>query len=57
MPPQVHMLHAHGGLEGAAEVVRGIYCGGIPAAQRAVAAGRLPARDFRCGRVCRGTQQ
>ncbi|KAK9819916.1 hypothetical protein WJX72_003947 [[Myrmecia] bisecta] len=43
----LHLLHGHGGLEGAKETVSGVFQGGVNAAQKAVRRGDLPAESFR----------
>jgi len=43
----VHLIHGHKRLEGAQEIVPGIYCGGERAALQAVSAGELKGNDFR----------
>mmetsp|Transcript_8964 Transcript_8964/g.15568 ORF Transcript_8964/g.15568 Transcript_8964/m.15568 type:complete len:406 (+) Transcript_8964:3-1220(+) len=44
---EVTLLHAVPGLEGSTEVVRGLYTGGVMAAQEAVKSGKAKAADFR----------
>ncbi|KXZ56964.1 hypothetical protein GPECTOR_1g870 [Gonium pectorale] len=46
-PGEVQVLHPHGDLAGAVEVVKGVYLGGMDAARSAVDAGRVQAKDFR----------
>ncbi len=43
----MHMLHCHGQLPGAVEIIRGINMGGFDAAKAAVSQGRMPATDFK----------
>ncbi|GFR40718.1 hypothetical protein Agub_g1325 [Astrephomene gubernaculifera] len=44
---EVQILHPHGHLSGAVEVVKGVYAGGMEAARQAVDAGSVQAGDFR----------
>lgn len=46
-PNSMHMLHSHGELPEAVEVIRGIYMGGFDAAKAAVGQERMPATDFK----------
>ncbi len=46
-PNSMHMLHSHGELPEAVEIIRGIYMGGFDAAKAAVDQKRMPATDFK----------
>ncbi|EIE23156.1 DUF179-domain-containing protein [Coccomyxa subellipsoidea C-169] len=46
-PNSMHMLHCHGQLPEAVEIIRGINMGGFDAAKAAVSQGRMPATDFK----------
>ncbi|KAG2442426.1 hypothetical protein HXX76_002512 [Chlamydomonas incerta] len=44
---EVQVLHPHGDLAGAVEVVKGVYMGGLDAGRDAIDAGKAKAQDFR----------
>lgn len=44
---EVLLVHPHGELKGATEVVKGLYLGGVEAARAAIATGRAQPADFR----------
>lgn len=46
-PNSMHMLHCHGHLPEAVEIIRGINMGGFDAAKAAVSQARMPATDFK----------